>query len=39
MADAFGQLSSQLPDGFGALLTKSREAAQPDIDKAQRAEE
>lgn len=39
MTDAFTQLSAQVPDGFGALLAKSNEAAKPELEKQQAAEE
>jgi len=39
MTDAFTQLSTQVPDGFGALLAKSNEAAKPELEKQQAAEE
>jgi hypothetical protein len=39
MTDAFTSLSSQVPDGFGALFTESQKAAAPEMEKAQKAEE
>ena len=39
MSDAFDTLQKQLPDGFGALFKTTTEAAKPELEKQQAAEE